>query len=91
MTAIPRILPFSDLRIRQAEVLSMLSDEPIVLSQRGRPAAVLVSLEKWDELIARLEDAEDALDAIEAQRHPEPGMSLEEYIARRGLDVPAQP
>jgi len=36
MNAIPRILPFSDLRIRQNEVLGMLSEEPIILSQRGR-------------------------------------------------------
>jgi prevent-host-death family protein len=88
MNAIPKILPFSDLRVRQSEVLDMLSDEPIVLAQRGRPAAVLVSVEAWNDLIERLEEAEDALDAIEAQRHPESAMELEEYMAKRGHGVP---
>ncbi len=65
MRAIPRILPISDLRIRQAEVLKVLVDEPVVLAQRGRPAAVLVSVEKWNRLIERLELLEDSLEAAE--------------------------
>ena len=67
MSAIPKILPISDLRIRQAEVLEALSDEPLVLAQRGRPAAVLVSVERWNRLMERLELLEDSLEAAEIQ------------------------
>ncbi len=87
MSAIPKIVPFSDLRIRQAEVLEALTQGPVILAQRGRPSAVLVSIEKWNELIERLEEAEDTLEAIEVERNPEPGADLEEYLEKRGIDV----
>jgi PHD/YefM family antitoxin component YafN of YafNO toxin-antitoxin module len=88
VSVIPEIRPFSDLRIRQAEILEKLSEGPVVLAQRGRAAAVLVELEVWNRLIQRLEDLEDALEVIEARQNPEPAVSLEEYIARRDEVVP---
>jgi prevent-host-death family protein len=83
MSAIPIIRPVSDLRNHQADVLAEISDAPVVLAQRGRPAAVLVSLETWNALCERLEDAEDALAVIEARQNPGPAVSLEEYLAGR--------
>ena len=76
MGAIPEIIPISDLRARQNEVLAELAKGPVILTQRGRVTAVLVSPRQWDRLFARLqeleaelEEAEDARDAaaIEAR------------------------
>ena len=86
---IPEVVPISDLRIRQAEVLRKLPDGPVVLARRGRAAAVLVSLEKWNRLMAELEDLHDAVELMEARHSPASFTDLDEYVARRGDRVQA--
>ena len=81
MSAIPKIVPLSDLRIRQAEVLAQLDDEPVVLAQRGRPAAVLVSVEAWNRLMERLELLEDSLEAAEARERISAGQEAVSDLA----------
>jgi prevent-host-death family protein len=88
MAALPKVRPISDLRIRGSEVLEELSEGPVILALRGHAAAVLVSLDAWNRLIERLEDAEDALEVAEARQSPGPSVSLEEYMRRRGESVP---
>ena len=66
MRAIPELAPISDLRLRQSELLSRLGKGPVVLTQRGRAAVVLVDPEYWNQIVEELEDLRDALDAIEA-------------------------
>ncbi len=50
MQRVPRIVPVTDLRQDAAAVLKRLqtSREPLVITQRGRAAAVLVSLEAYE-------------------------------------------
>ncbi len=50
MTKIPKIVPITDLRHNAAAVLKRLqsSRQPLVITQRGRAAAVLVSVEDFD-------------------------------------------
>jgi prevent-host-death family protein len=62
--AIPRLVPISDLRIRQNVVLAHVAEGPVVLTQHGRAAAVLVEPELWNELVEQLEDLQDALDVL---------------------------
>lgn len=50
----PQIVPISDFRIRQTEVLDKLDNGPVFLAQRSKPAAVLVSMDEWDRLQAEL-------------------------------------
>ncbi len=47
---IPQIIPITDLRQDAASVLQQVreSDEPLVITQRGRPAAVLLSIEAYE-------------------------------------------
>jgi prevent-host-death family protein len=45
MRAIPELVPISQLRQRQSEVLARLSEGPVILTQHGQGAAVLVDLE----------------------------------------------
>ncbi len=50
MPKLPRIVPITDLRQDAAAVLGRVKDsaEPIVITQRGRAAAVLLSLEVFE-------------------------------------------
>jgi prevent-host-death family protein len=50
MTKIPEIVPVTDLRHNAAEVLEGLraSGQPLVITQRGRAAAVMLSVEAFE-------------------------------------------
>ncbi len=65
MDVIPELVPISGLRTRQNEILDQLASRPVVLTQHGRAAAVLVSPEQWNLLVEMVEDLTDALDALE--------------------------
>lgn len=65
MDAVPEMIPISKLRLVQNEVLRKLDNGPVVLAQRSKAAAVLVSPKQWNELLERLELLEDSLDAVE--------------------------
>jgi len=58
MLPIPQIVPVSDMSTKQAQVLAKLDDGPVILAQRSKPAAVLVSVSEWDAIARRLEIAE---------------------------------
>ena len=49
----------SSARERLQEAVELSRTEPVFLERYGRRAAVIVSPERYDELIAALEDAED--------------------------------
>ena len=51
----------TDLQRRAAEVISSLAEGPIVVSQRGRPAAVIVTTEAYEQM-------EQALAEVEAKQ-----------------------
>lgn len=51
----------TDLQRRAAEVIGGLAEGPVVISQRGRPAAVLVTAEAYEQM-------EQALAEVEAKR-----------------------
>ncbi len=88
MAAIPKMAPISEFRARQNELLQQLAEGPLVLTQHGRAAAVLVSLEQWNHLIEKLEYLEDSLIAIEASQDPAPTIPFDQYLAKRGECVP---
>jgi PHD/YefM family antitoxin component YafN of YafNO toxin-antitoxin module len=56
-------MPVSALRTRQASIISQLRENPILLTQRGRGAGVLVHPDQWNEIIELLEEYEDILTA----------------------------
>jgi prevent-host-death family protein len=92
MNAIPELMPISELRLRQSELLSRLSQGPVVLTQRGRAAVVLVDPDYWNQVMEELEDLRDALDALEAyeahQQDPSaarPWQEVRAELAAEGL------
>ena len=52
------IIPISDLRRQASEVIKSLREtkDAIYITQHGRPAAVLVDYEKYEALLAQLEE-----------------------------------
>ena len=59
----------SEAREKLAEVIDVAQSEAVVLERYGRPAAVLVSLARYQQLLEALEEAEDsaAFDAAMAE------------------------
>lgn len=68
MSAVPELIPISELRARQNEILLGLRKRPAILTQHGRAAAVLVNPEQWNRLFARLRLLEEALEQVEDAR-----------------------
>ena len=57
MQSLTPIAPFSDLRTQSKKLLAQLTNTPIVLTMRGRPTAVLIDYEDYNELLEELENA----------------------------------
>lgn len=61
MNPLPTIVPISDMRVRQHEIIEKSKQGPVVLIERGsKPALVVISPERWDALVERIEYLEDA-------------------------------
>lgn len=56
-----KIVPIGEAKARLSELVRDLKTTDVVLVRRSRPAAVLVDYDRFEALIERLEDAEDAL------------------------------
>ena len=67
MLPIPELVPISKLRLTQNEILGKLSQSPVVLTQHGEAAAVLVDPKMWNDLLEELETWQDSFDALEAK------------------------
>ncbi|MCL2395771.1 MAG: type II toxin-antitoxin system Phd/YefM family antitoxin [Acidimicrobiaceae bacterium] len=59
----------SEARDHLAEIIDAAQTEPVVLERYGRPAAVLVSPDRYEQLLDALEESEDvaAFDAAMAE------------------------
>ena len=82
---IAKTVGVSALRTRQREILSQLSEGPIVLSQHNQPMAVLVDVALWNRLLEEVVDLQDAQIATErlagARRDPSSVQRLEDVEA----------
>lgn len=61
----------TDLQRRAAEVISSLRDGPVVISQRGRPAAVILTAEAYEQM----EQAVAVAEAKQVREIVEAGLS----------------
>ena len=79
MAKVPNIIPITDLRQDAAAALKRLktSREPVVITQRGRAAAVLLSLEEYEHLIAH---GERNVELSVALKEPESTYRVEQGI-----------
>ena len=58
------ITPISDLRVRAKELVAAAREEPMVITQRGRPQVVMLAYESYNQMVATLEQLETARDAL---------------------------
>ena len=67
MNKVLELIPISRLRQEQNQVLKRLAEGPVVLTQYGDPAAVLVDPDQWNQIADDLETWMDSFDALEAR------------------------
>ena len=77
MYTVPQVEPVTRLAREHKALLEQTNNGPIILSQRGKAAAVLVSIVEWNEIASELEELRNLL--IEDQRSRE----MEENPAER--------
>ncbi|MCA9896730.1 MAG: type II toxin-antitoxin system Phd/YefM family antitoxin [Ardenticatenaceae bacterium] len=68
-----KIMPISDLRRQTSQIIQTIRDggDPIYITQHGRPAAVLVDYEAYENLLAQLEDLSDLVSLEVAETETE--------------------
>ncbi|MFZ4658999.1 MAG: type II toxin-antitoxin system prevent-host-death family antitoxin [Caldilineaceae bacterium] len=54
MDRVQQIEPITTMQKTPTAVLALLRNGPVILAQRSRPTAVLVSVEEWDQLADEL-------------------------------------
>lgn len=79
---LPKIMPVSDLRRNTSDVLATLREgEVVYITQHGRPTAVLLDYQRYEMMLAQLEELSDL--AALASAGDEPERDYEEYLAER--------
>jgi len=63
---VSKIVSIGDAKARLSELVRLAKDDDVVLVRHSRPAAVLVDYARFEDLLERLDDAEDALAAYTA-------------------------
>lgn len=81
-----KLVPVSEAKARLTGLVKASQEEDITLVRYGRPAAVLMSTERYNALMERLEDLEDSLAIAEAKG--EESEPIEEVFPRLGLRAP---
>lgn len=82
MAKIPEIIPVSDLRQDAATILKRVqnSEQPLVITQRGRAAAIMLSVEAYERL-ARNQDLLNLLARGDQEIATGVGYDLDEVLA----------
>ncbi len=85
-----KIIPISDLQTQAKKIIAGVKEtrDPVVITQRGRPAALLVNYEDYEGMVATLEemsqpDWRERLAEAERDAKAGKGIELEEFKAKR--------
>ena len=57
--------------------------EPEIVTRKGKPVSVIIPIKDYEELLERVEDAEDIAWLKKARRKKLQYRSLEDYLAKR--------
>ena len=94
LTQTPQIEPITTFARDHKKVLLKLKTGPVFLAQRSQPAAVLVSIEQWDEIVKHVRRLEFVAEAErnleEAHRDPSTIVShaeLKQKLAEKRANV----
>lgn len=85
-----KIVPISDLQTQAKKIVDSVKEtgDPVVITQRGRPAALLVNYEDYEGMVATLEemsqpDWRERLAEAERDSKAGKGIELEKFKAKR--------
>jgi prevent-host-death family protein len=81
-----RVIPKTELRDRIRQELSELGDDSLLITERGRPLAVVVSVGRWNGLQGQIEDLEDAVAILEHRSEKGGGQSIESVLSSIEID-----
>lgn len=70
------MIAISEAKAKLTELVRTADEEPVLLLRHSKPAAVLLSHERYEELMERLEDAEDLVAVLEHRLEPAETISL---------------
>lgn len=76
-----RIVPKTHLRDRIRSEIDDLGEDTLVVTDRGRPVAVLVSVDRWNDLQEQVEDLEDAVSILDLRASGDQGRPAEQVFA----------
>jgi PHD/YefM family antitoxin component YafN of YafNO toxin-antitoxin module len=79
------MVKISDARDRLPATVQLAQSEAVILERYGKPAAVLVSPERYDELMSALEEAEHVAAYDEAMAEEGPRIPWAQVKAELGL------
>lgn len=84
-------MPISDLRRKTSTVINTVQEsrEAVYITQHGRPVAVVVDYEHYEQLLARLEDLSDQA-SLQAAKD-EPARSYIDFMSEMGLSDTDEP
>lgn len=85
------MIPKTELRDRIRAELAQLGDDSLLITDRGHPLAVVISVGRWNDLQAQLEDLEDVVAILRSRTEGDPGRPAESAfisIERQKADVP---
>ncbi|WP_204164651.1 type II toxin-antitoxin system Phd/YefM family antitoxin [Nocardioides daejeonensis] len=84
------MIAISEAEAKLTELARIADNEPVYLLRHSKPAGVLVSPERYEDLMERLEDAEDRVALLEHRLNPQESISLDQVRAGlAGVDDPA--
>ena len=85
-----KIIPISELQSQAKRIIEGVKQtrDPVIITQRGRPAALLVNYEDYEGMVATLEemsqpDWRERLAEAERDSRAGKGMELEEFKTKR--------
>ncbi len=72
---------------RLIEIIAMKAtvSEPEIVTRKGKPVSVIISIKDYEELLERVEDMDDVAWLKQARRKPLHYRPLEDYLAERNL------
>lgn len=76
-----RIVPKTELRERIRSELAALGDDTLLITERGRPLAVAVAVERWNAVQEELEELQDRIAVVEERRSGDRGRAAEEALS----------
>ncbi|MFC8041867.1 type II toxin-antitoxin system Phd/YefM family antitoxin [Paenarthrobacter sp. NPDC057355] len=76
----------NEARTHWSELIDAVREEPVHITRRGRPVAVVVDPGFYERAVAALEDAEDLADARSAKAEIEARVTHAELLRELGIE-----